>query len=63
MKDGIIEPDSEFAKEIEKGFGIKVPTPFPLMEAICKQKGFKLTSEYNKQYNEAVEVWVLEQLK
>jgi len=104
MKDGIIELDSESAKEIEftsnnfqdflwkvgeyiyisfikslnpgqgklsslfnniqkKGFGIKVPTPFPLMEAICKQKGFKLTSEYNKQYNEAVEVWVLEQLK
>ena len=88
MKDGIIELDTEFAKEIgftsdkfqgylwkvgnyiyisviksnnrkqgnltslfnaiqEKGFGIKVPTPFPLMEAICKKKGFETTIERN----------------
>ena len=47
----------------EKGFGIKVPTPFPLMESICKRKGFKLSSEHHKEYNESVDVWVSEQPK
>lgn len=102
MKEGIIELDSDFAKEIgftsdkfqgylwkvedyiyisfiksinreqgnlsslfstiqEKGFGIKVPTPFPLMESICKQKGFTKTFEHHKQFNEEVDVWILEQ--
>ena len=44
----------------KKGFTIKVPSPLPLMESICKQKGFKKTFEYHKQYNEEVDVWVLE---
>jgi len=47
----------------KKGFGIKVPTPFSLMESICKQKGFKLTYERDNHYNEKVDVWVLEKQK
>lgn len=102
-EEGIIEPDTEFAKEIgftsdkfvgisylwkikeyvyisciksinpgqgnltshfnaiqQKGFSIKVPSPFPLMESICKQKGFKKTLERNDIHNVGdVEVWVL----
>ena len=105
MKEGVIELDTEFAKEIgftsdkfegflwkvgdciyisciksinrkqgnlstlfstiqEKGFGIKVPSPFPLMESICKQKGFKKTVEYDDIHNVGnVDVWMLERTK
>ena len=48
----------------EKGFGIEVPSPFPLMEFICEQKGFKKTVEYNDIHNVGnVEMWVLERMK
>ena len=43
----------------EKGYGIKVPTSLPQMETICKRKGFKLTTENHKRYNEPVDVWAL----
>ena len=45
----------------EKGFGIKVPTPFPLMGAICNKKGFKSTIERNDIHEVGdIEVLVLE---
>lgn len=47
----------------QKGFGIKVPAALPQMESICKRKGFTLTTEHPKEYNEAVDVWVLERMK
>lgn len=52
-----------FNSILEKGFSIKVPATLPRMESICKRKGFKLTTEHHKEYNEAVDVWVLEQPK
>jgi len=41
----------------EKGYGIKVPTPFPLMEAILIKKGFRKTLERSEKMGD-VEVWV-----
>lgn len=41
---------------IEKGYNIKVPTPFPRMEAICKKLGFKLIIEKDPDSNEFVEI-------
>jgi len=32
-----------FNKILEKGLGIKITNPLPLMESICKKKGFYLT--------------------
>lgn len=52
-----------FNSILKKGYGIKVPTPFPRMESICKRKGFKLTTEPHKEYNETVDVWILEKMK
>ena len=43
----------------EKGYGIKVPTPFPLMEAILIRKGFCETIEHSEQMGD-VEMWVKE---
>lgn len=43
-----------FACIEEKGFGIKVPAPFPKMEAILNQKGFKKTIE-----TADIVIWVL----
>ena len=47
----------------ELGFGIRVPTPFPLMEHIIKKKGFNramvpFAPEHG--INELVDVWVKE---
>ena len=40
-----------------EGYGIKVPTPFPLMEAILIKKGFQKTIEHSERWGN-VEVWV-----
>lgn len=40
------------------GFKVKVPTPFPKMEAWLKKNGFKQTYEYSEDFCESVEVWV-----
>ena len=40
-----------------KGYGIKVPTPFPVMEAILIRKGFSKTIEHSEQMGN-VEVYV-----
>jgi len=45
---------------LNNGYGIKVPTPFPLMQAILIKKGFVRTEEWAERYNENVEVWVKE---
>lgn len=47
----------------ELGLGIRVPTPFPLMEHIVKKKGFKMTMvPFAPEHgiNELVDVWVKE---
>ncbi len=49
-----------FNKILDKGYGIKVPTPFPKMEQILIKKGFKQTYEYWKEVREDIEIWVLE---
>lgn len=41
-----------------KGYGIKVPTAFPRMEAIVRRKGFEKTIEIIEETGEKVEVWV-----
>ena len=41
-----------------KGFGIKVPTPFAKMEAICVKKGFKKTQEFFEAAGENADVYV-----
>lgn len=52
---------SKLFKNIEeKGYGIKVPTPFPKMQQICMNHGFKPTKEYFKREQCWVEVWVKE---
>ena len=43
---------------LEKYHKVKVPCPFPKMEQILRHKGFQLTQEYSKQFNEYVPVWV-----
>ena len=47
-----------FNKIESSGYGIKVPTPFARMEAICIAKGFKRTEEWFKEADCSVEVWV-----
>jgi len=59
----VIHPDqghfSELVKTIQKaGYGIKVPNPFPRMEAILQHYGFQKTIEYDTDGN-PVDVWVL----
>jgi hypothetical protein len=41
------------------GYTIKVPSPFPLMEAICKHLGFEKTVEHFKEAGEDIDVWVM----
>ena len=52
-----------FDSILSKGYGIKVPTPFPVMEAILIKKGFVRTEEWFEQFDEYVEVWVKEKRK
>lgn len=47
-----------FKSLTEKGFEIRVPTPFAHMEAILQGKGCKLSIEIDKRTGELVEVWV-----
>jgi len=49
-----------FETILKAGFGIKVPTPFPRMEAICKKLGFRQTMEWSKELKEGVEIYVKE---
>lgn len=45
-----------------KGLGIRVPNPFPRMEAICKKKGFIKTQEpFAPEHgiHDLIDVWVL----
>ena len=48
---------------LSKGYGIKVPNPSALMEAIIIKKGFERTEETSERYPENVEVWVKEKNK
>ena len=43
----------------QEGYGIKVPTPLLLMEAILIKKGFHKTIEHSEQMGN-IEVWVKE---
>ena len=47
---------------LSKGYGIKVPIPSALMEAILRKKGFERTEEHSEQHGN-VEVWVKEKTK
>ena len=47
-----------FQNITSKGYGIKVPNPFPKMEAICKHYGFQKTREYFKEAYEDIDVWI-----
>ena len=47
-----------FALIQKKGYGIKVPNPFPKMEEICKHYGFKKTSEYFKVAKTNIPVYI-----
>jgi len=48
---------------LDRGYGVKVPTPFPVMEAILIKKGFVRTEEIALGCPEPVEVWVKEKSK
>ena len=51
---------SRLVKNIRKaGFTIKVPSPFPRMEAICQHLGFTRTVEYFPESGEDIDVYVL----
>ena len=41
----------------ERGYTIKVPTPFPTMKAILSEKGFQAKREEWEEIGESVEVW------
>ena len=43
----------------EKGFTIKIPTPFPRMEKICERLGFKHKTEKNEMFG-VIEIMELE---
>lgn len=49
-----------FKRIQERGYGIKVPTPFSKMVAICDTHGFKRTWEYSEDMKQNVLVWVKE---
>lgn len=52
---------SRLVKNIRKaGYQIKVPSPFPHMEEICKHLGFTLTEEYFPEAGEWIKVYVKE---
>jgi len=46
-----------FDNIIKAGYGVKVPTPSNRMRAICKKLGFKKKWEYDKNYEENVEIY------
>ena len=48
-----------FNRILKLGYVIKVPQPFPHMEAIVKAKGFVRTSEYWDQAEGDIDVWVM----
>ena len=48
-----------FNNILNKGFNIKVPIPFPLMQSILTKKGFIKTLEKDKNFGD-VEVWIKE---
>ena len=51
---------SRLIKNIHKnGYEIKVPSPFPHMEAICQHLGFTKTSELFVEADEIITVYVL----
>jgi hypothetical protein len=51
---------SRLVKNLHKaGFTIKVPNPFPRMEAICKHLGFTRTEDYFAEAGEMIDVWVM----
>jgi hypothetical protein len=51
---------SRLVKNIHKaGYEIKVPSPFPRMEAICEHLGFKKTEELFEEIGETITVYVL----
>jgi len=47
-----------FNRILKLGYVIKVPQPFPHMEAIVKAKGFVRTSEYWDKADSDIDVWV-----
>ena len=49
-----------FSKITDKGYGIKVPTPFARMQKICMDNGFRRTEEPFKEADCMVVVWVKE---
>lgn len=48
------------SKMLKAGYTVKVPSPFPHMEAICKHMGFIKTSELFAETGEMIDVWVLQ---
>ncbi len=49
-----------FSKIMDKGYGIKVPTPFARMQKICMDNGFRRTEELFKEADCMGEMWVKE---
>jgi len=47
-------------KILEKGYGIKVPTPSAKMRAILLKKGFTRKYEFDKCLKEVCEIWIQE---
>lgn len=47
---------------LSKGYGIKVPSPSPVMKTILTKKGFVRTEETSERHPEPVEVWVKEKI-
>lgn len=47
-----------FNRILKLGYDIKVPNPFPKMEAIVKAKDFRRTRETWEELNEDIDVWV-----
>lgn len=51
---------SRLVKNLHKaGFTIKVPSPLPRMEAICQHLGFTKTTEFFKEMNVDIDIYVL----
>lgn len=49
-----------FSEITDKGYGIKVPTPFARMQKICMDHGFRRTEKLFKEADCMAEVWVKE---
>ncbi len=52
-----------FENILNKGYGIKVPTPLGKMQSILEIKKFKQTYEYWKEMGEDIEIWVKDGIK